>query len=363
MQTFFSRSVAHRSARRQSGMFTLATVTVLSVAMVTLALSTQRNLLTEQRAAGNAIAAAQAFEAAEAGLDWAVAQLNRNASAGADCEPAEGAASFRARAVQVNATTKAFEPLATPLTPECTSSASGWQCSCPSGTASGNSSTPNIGSGAAFRVEFLAGDKPGVLAVRVVGCVASAGRCNAAAGMQSRAQAELRLAWLPALASNPSMALRQPAAGATAERFFASSFGLDRQSWASLPGVRHVRCVGDCTPALQAAAALGESVALLRVTGDARLVAPAQLGSADKPVLLVVDGRLELAGAVQITGVVHARSLQWQDVGTGRLRGALLSSTAYTGNAAQELAFDADVVARIQQAGGFAKVAGSWRSL
>jgi Tfp pilus assembly protein PilX len=87
------------SARHQRGAAALIVTTLLFFAMVLVAVFVNRNLVFEQRASANQYRSTQAFEAAEAGAEWAVAQLNNPTRLGADCLPssASAASSFRTR--------------------------------------------------------------------------------------------------------------------------------------------------------------------------------------------------------------------------------------------------------------------------
>jgi hypothetical protein len=60
----------------------------------------------EERASANQFRAAQAFEAAEAGLEWSLARLNDSDRIGADCLPSGNLADLahRDRSLQIAAT-------------------------------------------------------------------------------------------------------------------------------------------------------------------------------------------------------------------------------------------------------------------
>ena len=62
--------------RTQRGAAALIVTLLLFLALALLAFGMNRHLLIEQRSATNHARAAQAFEAAEAGLDWAQGALN-----------------------------------------------------------------------------------------------------------------------------------------------------------------------------------------------------------------------------------------------------------------------------------------------
>jgi len=100
------------AARRQRGAAALVVTSMLFFAMVLTAMFVNRNLLVEQLGAANHDRAAKAFEAAEAGLEWALAQLNNPQRLGADCtlSAATSASAFRAHYLRADARSGRFTP-------------------------------------------------------------------------------------------------------------------------------------------------------------------------------------------------------------------------------------------------------------
>ncbi len=94
------RSRRHpRSIRRQRGAAALVVTMLLVFAMLIVVAVANRNAIVETRASANQYRSTQSFEAAEAGLEWALARLNDNAPIGDDCLPSAdpAAPSFRER--------------------------------------------------------------------------------------------------------------------------------------------------------------------------------------------------------------------------------------------------------------------------
>jgi PilX N-terminal len=190
----------HTTPHRQRGAAALAVTLLLSFALVLVAVFVNRNLVFEQRSAANQVRAAQAFEAAEAGLEWAQAQLNNPGRIGVDCQPTAvaGADAFRSRTLRYSTATGAHAPVTwlkagvvTALQPTCVRGASGWNCSCPTGGPS--TLTPPAGSEAApaFLLRFEAGPKAGTVRIVSTGCTRLAGDC--APGSAIRAEATARI--------------------------------------------------------------------------------------------------------------------------------------------------------------------------
>ncbi len=365
------------SPPRQRGVAALVVTMGLFFAMLLVAAFANRNLVFEQRSSANQYRAAQAFEAAEAGLEWAQAQLNNVARIGDDCKASGDAAAlpFRDRYLRVADAGGAFSAVQwnnagvpTALQPACVRSDSGWQCSCPT---SGHARFTGPAQAApAFSVEFLAGAKSGVVRVVSQGCTSFAGACASGSTEPADAVAriEVSLALLPALASAPAAALTvrgaldvgnaplgvhnaDLASGAVAlhsgaavqapllrvgtapgaalsgavvsqdprlaaigpAQLFAGYFGLDRASWARQPVVTPLHCAGNCTDALGQAVSGAGSNAVIHVLGDLDVQGPAVFGTRQQPALIVVDGSAQLRGPVTVHGVLYATSLRWDE--------------------------------------------------
>lgn len=419
------RSVA---AQRQRGAAALVVALILLFAMALVVAFANRNLVFEQRSSANQYRSTQAFEAAEAGAEWALAQLNTNQRIGPDCRPSvdPAATSFRSRYLDTARPSGVLTPrtwndagVAAALQPICVRADAGWACHCP---ATGLASLPaptGAMPAAAFAVRFVPSAKPGVVHVVANGCTSLAGACLAGSTGRPDASAkiELTLALLPGLrtapvatvtarggfdagsaaiglrnsdpatgvavdaggAINAPMAQLTPPAGApqtgllvgddaalaalAPDRFFASYFGVDKAAWQRQPAVTRVRCTTDCAVMLAAAIAAAADGALIHVDGDLALAGPLTLGSAQRPVAIVVGGSARLDGAVALTGALYAAALVWDHADSaGVLRGALFSEAGYQGNGAPELVYDGAVLEALQTTtGSFARVSGSWR--
>lgn len=420
-----------RRAHRQRGAAALVITLVLFFVMLIAAAYVNRNLVFEQRSSANQYRATQAFEAAEAGLEWAAAQLNSDQRIGSDCLAAAApAVSFRDRFVAHDPATGRFagrtsaggSPVA--LEAACVRTPAGWSCACPGDGApalvvpAGDAVSP------AFSVRFLGGDKPGSVRVVSLGCTSLAAPCvrGTADAADASATVQVAFALLPALVSAPVAALTvrgsvdagnasigahnasgigiaihaggaiaaplarlSAAAGGVAsealvdadaalaalapERFFAAYFGLDKLAWKLQPGVRRIACTTNCAGVVGAAIDAYPANPMLWVTppagASARIDGPVSFGSVANPVAIVVDGPLQIAGAVVVHGVLYARSLRWTDQatpGVAAVRGAVLVEGDYTGDAAADFVYDAQVLSALKQTtGSFVRVNGSWR--
>ena len=202
----------------QRGAATLVFTLALFFAMVLVVAYVNRNLVFEQRSATNQVRATQAFEAAEAGLEWAQAQLNATGRIGADCRPSADAAdtSFRERFLAYGAADATFTPatwlqgsVAVPRGAACVRATAGWSCSCPDAGAPTLAAPAGPAAAPAFAVRFLATGVAGIVRVRATGCSALGGACapGAAAPSDATAQTDVALGLLPGLKTPPAAAL------------------------------------------------------------------------------------------------------------------------------------------------------------
>lgn len=204
--------------QRQRGAAALIVTIALFFAMLLAAAYANRNLMFEQRTATNQYRSTQAFEAAEAGLEWALAQLNNPQRLGADCLPTTdpAAPTFRDRYLMQPAgntgfagTTWASAGVATPLQPSCVRTVSGWACSCPATGLPSLAAPTGPALHPAFTLQFLSGGKPGIVRAVSRGCTSLAGVCAAAATGVTDANAKVEVAFglLSALGTPPAAPL------------------------------------------------------------------------------------------------------------------------------------------------------------
>lgn len=180
----------HRPAR---GAAALGVSLVLLFGLTLVVFFTNRAMIFEQRTSANQYRATNAFEAAEAGIEWALAQLNVNgsiASQPASCDPTATGVTFRERYLVPNMAAKTF----TPITGRagCSISAAGVAtCACPGGTVT----SPSLGSAtdARFTVQFLpSGVDPTTIELISRGCTAGTNCDEGTSGLQE-AEAVVRV--------------------------------------------------------------------------------------------------------------------------------------------------------------------------
>jgi hypothetical protein len=422
-----SRSIGTRS--RQRGGAVLVITAMLALALLLTLLYLNRSLVSEQRMAANQQRSTLAFEAAEAGLEWALAQLNGTQRVGDDCRPdaAPSAQGFRERHLAFDAASGRFTPRSwndagtlRALQPACVRAGDGWSCSCPGAAAATPAGVVGERFQGAFTVRFETLPRPGSLRIVATGCAAPGGPCAGAAGVagEATARTEVVVALLPAVAMPPLAALtasgRVRSAGAAlgvhagqsggggalavhsgqgfapdsarvsaptggslaqaiaasdaelgtlaGDRLFTRLFGLDKAAWQRQAAVTSLACrAGDCASALAVAAATQR---MLWIDGDAQLAGPLTLGTAEQPVVLVVDGALELRDGATIHGMVYARSIASPAAGVaaGTVRGGAVAETDALIDATTDFHHDSVVLSRLARGtGSFVRVPGGWR--
>lgn len=177
-------------ARRESGAAALIVVMVLFFVASMVAAYTSRNMLFEQRTSTNQYRASQALEAAEAGIEWALSQLNHSridASCGASASSTD--TSFRERYLAIDGPSGTILPRTASggatLTPQCVfdPATATWSCSCPSDGAPSLSAPSAAGTAPAFAIRFLRAPEgsgplqPGVVRIEAVGCTRLSSDC------------------------------------------------------------------------------------------------------------------------------------------------------------------------------------------
>lgn len=176
------RCTFHAAAATQRGAATLIVVMVLFFIVSLVAAYTNRNLIFEQRTSTNQYRSTQALEAAEAGVEWALAMLNHQRITATCSNSAVGTdPSYRQRYVITDPATGNLTPRpkadGTPRSQACVFNGTDWTCSCPEDAdpapaqPAGNDVFP------AFRVWLEQimppggpPSSPGVIRIHAVGC-------------------------------------------------------------------------------------------------------------------------------------------------------------------------------------------------
>ncbi|UDF34202.1 UNVERIFIED_ORG: hypothetical protein LHJ69_16625 [Shinella sp. XGS7] len=416
-----------RPRTREQGASTLVLVMVLFFVMAMVAAFSNRNLVFEQRIGSNYYRAALAQEAAEAGAEWVLGALNGDL-VDAACQPAAAGQRFRDIHLGIAADRSISRKILNvnwEVAACARNGGQGWQCDCPANGAVTlvPAADPNAQIRPMFGTRFAVSPRPGVVRITVQGCTDLLANCRnlARAATNNLAQDTLQFdaALVSALKTPPASPLTvrgtvdlgnvglglhnthpesggllmqtgeaeyrgsldrssstpgTPAGSAlirddaslrrgTADDMFRLFFGMAPQTYRQQAAMRELRCGNsDCSAALSQAIAAGAD--LVWVEGPASLSSNVQLGSATRPIVLVVNGALQLQGPMLLNGLVYVRGdASWTN-GSGqpaRLIGALLSEGDMVASGTVDIAYDASTLSTISnQRGSFVRVPGSW---
>ena len=408
-------------SRGPRGTATLPAALAVSLVMLLFMGIVNGSLLTEQRLSANHLRSQAAFEAAEAGIDWMLGRLNAGDPVDDRCEAQSSAAlpSFREQHAGWPDAQGAWTPPGLPV--NCTTEGAGWACWCGTLPAVGQpppADTSAATSSATFTVQLRPGAPRDLLQVESAGCSNQAPPCASAAGRgDAQAQVAVSVGHVPALAHVPAAALTvhgdlhlggaawmlqrsQPAQGGmvlhtggnvTADRLslrgppgapaastavtsdpalrsadrghtFSRLFRMDAASWQTLPTVHRVDCASACDSALRDAVGVGGHHTMLWLSGGLQLAGPLELGSPTRPVLIVADGPVLLAGPVVVHGFIYTTSPRWHAPAGAEVFGAVVAEGALNGSGVTHIRHDALVLQILhERTGTFLRVPGSWK--
>lgn len=200
----------------QRGMATLAVAMIFLFGMTLVLFFANRSLIFEQRTSANQARATVAYEAAEAGIEWALVKLgNADKIDPANCllkaAPVAADRNFRD---QVVTTTSGQVLTPTGRTAACVLTAAGPVCACPDSGAP----APAAGDGPSFLLQFNAApviasgtSQPRLIEVVATGCSSRGSQCISGAGAAADGVASVRI-----LAGMVPMLLNTPASPMTA---------------------------------------------------------------------------------------------------------------------------------------------------
>lgn len=179
------KSITRPLPAGQQGAATLIIVMVLFLVMALLAAYANRSLLFEQRMASSYYRASLSQEAAEAGVEWTLAQLNGSAVDSA-CKPVtSGGQRFADKYLMVSAVDRTISSISTESRGiiDCARdvASDGWACRCPASNAvhTTQPGTNATGFTPSFGVTFGPSSRGGTVPLQVTGCTdAVVDRCN-----------------------------------------------------------------------------------------------------------------------------------------------------------------------------------------
>jgi len=400
----------------QRGAAALIVVVVLFFILAMVTAYAGRNLIFEQRTSINNQRATQAFEMAEAGLDFGVTLLSSGRINDA-CQPDDTAPqTFRQRHLTLSGDTFTLTGGQANLRPTCILPASGIAtCSCP--TAGAPSLIEPVGLAPTLQLEFQAVGQPGLVRVVSRGCSSVGEQCYAASTKgkaDAVAEVSVLLGLNSALATPPSAAITArgtvdlnnnavtvtnadvPSGGitinaggavtnagaarittvpgtpgkairdedpslsaplmTTSEQMFKSVFGMDRATYRSQPAVVRVTCSGDCDSAIANTVSANPG-RIVWVQGPATIDSNLVLGSVAAPVMLIVQGNLTVSANLQLFGVLYLHDPSGSNVwntaaGSTLIDGAVVAEGNLSITGTPTISFDPDVLRTINLSQG-----------
>jgi len=411
-----------RRHHRQRGAAALLVVIVLFFILAMVTAYAGRNLIFEQRTSVNNQRAAQAFEAAESGLDFAIGLLG-GGRVDAQCVSTNDVAqdTFRHRHLTQDANGNFSTPGALAnLRPTCML-LPGARCSCP--TAGAPALIVPVGLAPTFQVHFETDIvQPGVVRAVSRGCSSIGRQCYTAAAGDADAVAEvsvllglnsalatppaaaltvgkaldvnggalavvnsdvptrgitidaggaiindgnIRLSSVPGSPGSASALANDPSLSAlTEDRMFVSQFGMDRDTYRTQPAAVRVTCSGNCATAIGMAVSQNPG-RVICVQGPATIESAQVWGTAAEPVMLLVQGDLTVSANLQLFGVLHLQgaATTWSTtVGTTLVQGAVVAEGNLQVQGAPTIVFNPGVLRTINLTqGSMVRIPGSWR--
>ncbi|MGL1835085.1 PilX N-terminal domain-containing pilus assembly protein [Rhodocyclaceae bacterium SMB388] len=383
------------SPRRHGGAATLLIALILLAAMTLGSVVAQRSLVADQTVAGNYLRSSQARMAAEAGLELTAARLRTRSGRAALLLQDDGIHTGPVDTVQthsndalsaIDAESTGFKSAAIALqdvTPDgmrfsmlrvdargCWREALDGAPACEPCSAS-CPNTARTSEVLAFAPALLA---PPVAALTLRGQadlnhsgVRIANTDTALAGLTVHAggavinRADHHLMTLPGTPPAASLAENDAALSATpATAFFYGFFGTQKQHYRLVADER-LECAGHCSATL---AGHGGAIVWVDIDAGRYTLQDATLGSPSDPVILVVDGALEIRGATTIHGLVYAGSLDWHatPADDSVIVGAAIVEDDFSADGVPRLIHDAAILQALSaQYGSFVRVPGTWR--
>ena len=106
----------------------------------------------------------------------------------------------------------------------------------------------------------------------------------------------------------------------------------------------------------------GKSVWINQTGGTAKLNSNSTIGTAEKPVILIVNGDFQANASITVYGLVYVIG-NWDNTGGGNLTvtGSVVVEGIMSGNGTPNVTYSTNVLGNLTQIGEYVKVPGSWR--
>jgi Tfp pilus assembly protein PilX len=165
--------------------------------------------------------------------------------------------------------------------------------------------------------------------------------------------------------NDPTLALPGAAGFPGADRMFAAVFNMRPETFRLQQAAIELSCgVGGCTASQVRNAASLNPWRPIWIPGNLLMDSAGDIGSATRPVMLVVNGNVQWTVGATIFGVVYARTPTWTLQGGGQITGAAIAEGDLDGPANPTTTFvlDDTVLQLVRwNSGTFVRVPGSWK--
>lgn len=146
-------------------------------------------------------------------------------------------------------------------------------------------------------------------------------------------------------------------ANSTADQFFMNYFGMSKEVMQKDASERIL--YGDSGTEIN-----GLKQKIIWINGDYRFEGNKQVGSSNQPVILIVNGNFTQTGKSKIYGFVYVAGNYESGIGTSEIHGTLAAEGSITINGTAEIVYDADVLKNVSsEQGKFVMIPGSWIDL
>jgi hypothetical protein len=171
---------------------------------------------------------------------------------------------------------------------------------------------------------------------------------------------------LQTLPGTPPLASVAPSDGEltslSANDFFENFFGQSKASYRA-GADEIISCSGVCNSSVN-----GKTGKILWIDvpagGSFNLNSTTTVGSATDPVILVVNGPIELRGSATVYGVVYSTAILWDNTGggTSQIIGGAIAEGNFTANGTPNPTYDSTILSTLSGLiGSYVKVPGTWR--
>jgi hypothetical protein len=396
---------------------------VMAIIMLATVVFSNRTLVFEQKTSANQYRATIALEAAEAGLEWGTAMLDKFDKIDASCATSTVTTdtSFRQRYLTIDPATGALTPKAGTIHAACvgTQTGTGWSCSCPVPGTAPNPTVPTVTSGVlpSFAIALVASPTVRTVQLMSYGCTSAitsttcGGDAAASVGialgpihnglsappgapLTVKGSVDVGDAAIKVVNGDPAVngitvdaggdliapklqVLTVPGtppwtsvvsndaalSNATTDQMFVSFFGMPKDVYKNLPSVVRLPCpcsTSDIVNAYQSGARQ------LWLNGNLTLGTvggTTDVGSATDPLIIVVDGTVDPGGNSVIYGLVYSTGNWVGSPGSGNvlIKGAAVTEGNYLGRGAPVFYYEASVLGLLRSMPPLLiRVPGSW---